>query len=95
MTKLLIDFANIWKINIKNNHYHYIEICDGIESIITKGLYNKIFSSTRREKEDDYLFEKLVRKFSFITPKHLDIDETLIDKDYLDVAINSINKIKA
>ncbi len=41
VSKLLVDFANIWRINIKNNHSHYIEICDGFEGLITKALYNK------------------------------------------------------
>ncbi len=49
----------------------------------------RIFCSTRKEKEEDYNFEKLVKKFHFIQPKHLDIDDTLIDPVYIEVAINS------
>lgn len=41
ITKLLIDFAKLWKIDLKRNEKHYDEICDGLESIITKSLYNK------------------------------------------------------
>jgi hypothetical protein len=80
-----------------------MEICDAFEGIITKTLYNRyflpsliflyfrIFCSTRKEKEEDYLFEKLIKKYNFITPKHLDIDESILDWDYIEVAINSIH----
>jgi hypothetical protein len=41
VSKLIIDFAVLWRINIKSNQSHYMEICDGFESILTKALYNK------------------------------------------------------
>lgn len=86
---MILDFARLWRVNFNANTSIYGEICDGFETIITKSLYNKIFCSTFQEKEDDYQFEKLVKKFNFITPKHLDIDENAIDPLYIEVAVNS------
>lgn len=39
--KVVVDFSNLWKVNIQINQNYFNEICDGVESIVTKGLYNK------------------------------------------------------
>jgi hypothetical protein len=41
VSKLIIDFARLWKTDIVNKSEYYIEICDGFESILTKALYNR------------------------------------------------------
>ena len=41
VSKMVIQFARLWKVNILSNQNNYIEICDGFECIITKTLYNK------------------------------------------------------
>ena len=52
-----------------------------------------MFASTNIEKEEDYKFEQLIKQYSFISPYHLDIDESLIDDLYLNIAINSKYKL--
>jgi hypothetical protein len=41
VSKLIVDFARLWKIDIVNKSDLYMEICDGFESILTKALYNR------------------------------------------------------
>lgn len=56
-------------------------------------LIYRIICSTRKEKEDDYHFEKLIKKYSFVTYKYLDIDESIINPIYLELAINQLAMI--
>jgi hypothetical protein len=41
ISKLIIEFSRLWKLNLLNNPSHYMEICDAFEGIITKALYNR------------------------------------------------------
>ena len=41
VSKLIIDFSRIWKINLSSYPIYYKEICDEFESKVTKALYNK------------------------------------------------------
>ena len=79
ITKLITKFCQIWKIKLtyqSENLYH--ELCDNFETLLTKKLYNKIFCSTRSEKEEDFFFDHLLEQYQFITPKFLDIDDEVI-----------------
>ncbi len=49
----------------------------------------RIFCSNEQEIEEDYLFDQTLKKLNFITPKHLDIDESVIKMEYMDFAIKS------
>lgn len=94
ISKLIIEFCQIWKIKLtyqSENLYH--ELCDNFESLLTKKLYNKIFCSTRSEKEEDFFFDHLLEKYQFITPKYLDIDDSVIDELYFSAAINKLAMI--
>ena len=94
ITKLITNFCQIWKIKLtyqSENLYH--ELCDNFETLLTKKLYNKIFCSTRSEKEEDFFFDHLLEQYQFITPKFLDIDENVIDDLYFSAAINKLSMI--
>ena len=54
----------------------------------------RIFCSTHQEKYEDFQFDYTLGKFSFITLKHMEVDKSSVDNDYLEVAINSKNKNK-
>jgi hypothetical protein len=89
------ECARLWKIDPNIHVNNCMDIYDGLENLIMKSLYNNLFCTTYEEKEADYIFEKLVRKLSFISPKHLEIDDINdghIEGTYLEAAINS--KIK-
>jgi hypothetical protein len=49
----------------------------------------RLFCSTKIEREEDYHFEKLIKTYNFITPKHLDIEKIIIDPITLELSINS------
>lgn len=70
ISKLVYEFANTWSIDFRNNKYAYQEICEGFESLITKSLYNQIMEYF----VDDLQLQKLLKKYSFITLKHLGIE---------------------
>ena len=80
----------IEKFNIdldKNDNYK--EICDGIESLITKNLYSEIFCTTKEEIINDFNLNKKIHLLSFIKPENLEINQKLINEIYINAAINS------
>ena len=82
-------FGHIWKIDYIKDSNAYCEITDGLEKNITINLYNKIFSSTHIEIEDDYRFESHVESLRFIDLNHLEVNESTFDDDYFKLAISS------
>lgn len=70
ISKMLIEFAKIWRVEFTNNKYAYSEICDGFESLLTKSLYYQIMNYF----VDDKKLERLFKKYSFINLKHLGFD---------------------
>lgn len=89
ISELVIQFSKIWNIDVEKNEEDYNILCNSFENAILKKLYNKIFSKSSEEKSADFLFECQIKKFSFIKPKHLEIDDSLLNKIYIDTAINS------
>ena len=80
----------IEKFNIdldKNDNYK--EICDGIESLITKNLYSEIFCTTKEEIINDFNLNKKINLLTFIKPENLEINQKLINEIYIEAAINS------
>jgi hypothetical protein len=71
ISHLTLEFIKQWNLeqNI-NRPIYYIEIIEGFESLITKSIYPKLMNLY----QDDLAFDKLCKKFSFITLKHLDLD---------------------
>lgn len=89
ITDLLTLYAKTWKVDFAKEEDEYNSACDWFENVITKKLYNRIFSVTKEDKENDYLFEVQTETFSFITPQHLEIDSTILNEVYITAAINS------
>jgi hypothetical protein len=77
ISKMIAEFAKIWKIEFTNNRPAYSEICDGFESLITKSLYYHLMNYFADEKK----IEKLYRKYSFLNLKHLGFDFILDEFD--------------
>jgi len=50
----------------------------------------RLFCSTYNQKIEDYEFDRILKRYSFVTLKHMEVDESSVDNDYLEVAINSI-----
>ncbi len=88
------EFCKLNKIQLDSTTEDiYNNIIDNFESIISKKLYNKIFCSTRKEKEEDFIFDNLLSKYSFITPDHLEIKNKILNDVYLNTAINKLSTI--
>ncbi len=85
--QIVHDFAKTWDVEFTNHGNSYVDLSDGFESLITKSLYNQIMTllSDRRDKKK---LEKLIRKYSFVTFKHLGLEVLNIDEFEL------ANKIK-
>ena len=84
----LIEF----KLDLNSIHdaeFVYNEISDEFECFIMRSLYNKTFGNSEEEKVNDYKFEQLCDKLSWILPEHLEIDKMAIDKKYIELAVNS------
>jgi hypothetical protein len=77
ISKMITEFAKIWKIEFTNNIAAYSEICDGFESLINKSLYYQLMNYFADEKN----IEKLFRKFAFLNLKHLGFEFILDEYD--------------
>ena len=94
INKLIKKFCQIWSIKLNyNTEEIYNEICDNFESMITKKLYNQIFCSSRKDREEDYKFDYLLEKYQFITPDLFEIPSSVLDNNYLSMAINKLSII--
>jgi hypothetical protein len=89
ITELIELYIKIFKINLEEDENGYEEICDGFESIITKKLFNYIFSTNKQDIINDYNIDLKIKQFSFIKPEHLEIKNEIINDIYIDTAINS------
>jgi isoleucyl-tRNA synthetase len=88
ISELIEIYIEKFKIDLdKENAYK--EICDGIESLITKNLYSEIFCTTKEEIINDFNVNKKIHLLSFITPENLEINQKLINEIYIEAAINS------
>lgn len=90
ISKFVNDFSKTWNIEFPNNRLAYVEICEGFENLITKTVYPQIIPLL---EEDDRL-EKLYKKFSFVTLKHLDLEINLDEFDFVIQLKSKINNIK-
>ena len=89
ITELIELYIKIFKINLEEDENGYEEICDGFENIITKKLFNYIFSTNKQDIINDYNIDLKIKQFSFIKPEHLEIKNEIINDIYIDTAINS------
>ena len=89
ITELIELYIKIFKINLEEDENGYEEICDGFESIITKKLFNYIFSTNKQDIINDYNIDLKIKQFSFIKPEHLEIKNEIINDIYINTAINS------
>ena len=89
ITELIELYIKIFNINLEEDENGYEEICDGFESIITKKLFNYIFSINKEDIIKDYNLDLKIRDFSFIKPEHLEIKTEIINDIYIETAINS------
>ena len=64
------EFAKLWEFDFTNSKLYYNEICEGFESLVIKSLYNQIMSLM----QVDGRFDKLKRKFSFVSLSNLRCD---------------------
>jgi hypothetical protein len=70
VSKFVNEFARAWEIQFANVRNAYVEICEGFESLIMKCLYPKIMVIIG----EDVKLDRLCRKFSFVSLKHLGIE---------------------
>lgn len=89
ITELIKLYAKTYSVDMDKEEDEYNCACDWFENVITKKLYNRLFSVTKEDKENDYLFEIQTKTFSFITPQCLEIDGNLLNEIYISTAINS------
>ena len=89
ITELIELYIKIFNINLEEDENGYEEICDGFENIITKKLFNYIFSINKEDIIKDYNLDLKIRDFSFIKPEHLEIKNEIINDIYIETAINS------
>lgn len=82
-------FGQIWKVDLVMNSAAYAEICDTLEKNIMVNLYNRVFSFSHIDIEEDYRFEMKVESLKFISVQHLDINPTYIDESYINLAVTS------
>jgi isoleucyl-tRNA synthetase len=92
ISELIEIYIEKFKIDLdKENAYK--EICDGIESLITKNLYSEIFCTTKEEITNDFNLSEKIHNLNFIKPENLEINPKLINEIYIEAAINSKKKI--
>ena len=89
ITELIELYIKIFNINLEEDENGYEEICDGFESIITKKLFNYIFSINKEDIINDYNLDLKIRDFSFIKPENLEIKNEIINDIYIETAKNS------
>jgi hypothetical protein len=73
ISEMINEFAKVWEVEFTNNGNAYKEICDGFEALIMKSLYSQILVSLG--SGDEKKMEKLFRKYSFVSLKHLKIEQ--------------------
>ncbi|ODV63085.1 guanine nucleotide exchange factor VPS9 ASCRUDRAFT_74483 [Ascoidea rubescens DSM 1968] len=91
----------------KMNETEYINCQEGMEKLIMNRLYDQVFSPAiqvssldQSHSEDiikDVMLNKQIRKFNWITPKHLDLDTKLIKKgsEFIKLAQNQLTKMNS
>lgn len=82
-------FGKIWNIDYSYNTEAYASVCDGLEKNLCINLYNKIFSSTPVEIEEDYKYETLIENIQFLNFKNHDINKKSYNEVYMNLAISS------
>jgi hypothetical protein len=92
ISSITIDFTKLWNLDYPSDQ-NYVETVEGFEYLITKSVYPKLMNLF----QDDAAFDKVVKRFSFVTLKHLDLD---IFFDEFDLAgqlkqLTEINHYKA
>lgn len=89
ISELIEIYIEKFKIDLDKENDAYKEICDGIESLITKNLYSEIFCTTKEEITNDFNLSEKIHKLNFIKPENLEINPKLINEIYIEAAINS------
>ena len=89
ISEIIEIYIEKFHIDLDKNNEKYKEICDGIESLITKNLYSEIFCTTKEEIINDYNLNKKINLLTFIKPENLEINQKLINEIYINAAINS------
>ena len=69
ISTLTQEFIKCWDLEIERVLF-YTEIVEGMEALILKSLYSKLFIVLL----DDIKFDKICKKFSFLSLKHLNIE---------------------
>ena len=91
LTQQIGLFMKIWGVECDSDGYH--EVCDGLEKNLTINLYNKLFSSSAMEIEEDYKFELHVESLKFLTFTNLDINKEAYNEIYMKLAVSNLQKI--
>jgi hypothetical protein len=85
ISTLTQECIKCWDLELERVLY-YSEIVDGIEALILKSLYSKLFIV----QLEDNKFDKICKKLTFLTLKHLNID-IFIDEFELAKQMKGIN----
>jgi hypothetical protein len=88
ISNITFDFVKAWDLadTIKMSSVDiYIEIVEGFEALITKSLYAKLMNIF----QEDTSFDKICKKFNFLSLKHLDLD-ILLDEFELEKKLRGI-----
>jgi valyl-tRNA synthetase len=89
ISELIDMYIEKFKIDLDKDNDAYKDICDGLESLITKNLFNDIFCTSKEEILEDFNLYEKINNLQFIKPEHLEINVKLINDVYIDTAINS------